>query len=135
MTKNVTGKTSDYFSDEFIAKMKNILDAEKEKLEKELAKFAKKNPHAEDDWDADDVNYGDEEDDQVHEMEVLAVNKTLEVTLEKNLRDVNAALERMEKGTYGICKYTGEPISEKRLLARPTSSSSVEAKKVLTSEN
>lgn len=135
MSSNDQGKTTDHFSAEFIAKMKTILEEEQQKLQTELEKFAKKNPRDDDDWDANDVNYGDEEDDQVHEMEEYTVNKTLEITLEKKLRDVKAALGRMENNTYGICKYTGKPISEKRLMARPTSSSSVEAKKVLTSEN
>ena len=35
------------------------------------------------------------------------------------LREVRAALKRIDDGTYGICIYTGEEISRKRLEAVP----------------
>lgn len=40
---------------------------------------------------------------------------------------INAALKRIEDGTYGYCDETGEPISLKRLDARPIATLSVEA--------
>lgn len=127
-------KASDFFSQSFLDEMKELLLSEKAKVEEELGRFAQRNPNDANDFDAEFPEYGDEEDDNVQEVQQYAVNKTLEVTLEKKLRDINSALKRMEEGTYGICKYTGEPINEKRLRARPTSSSSVEAKKLLTNE-
>ena len=127
-------KTKSPFSKEFVEEMKQLLLVEKEQVEKELTKFAHPNPQAKDDFDADFPEFGDEEDDNVQEVQQYTVNKALEETLEKKLRDVDSALKRIEEGTYGICKYTGEPIDERRLRARPTSSSSVAAKKVLTNE-
>lgn len=39
---------------------------------------------------------------------------------EKNLlRKIDLALERLQDGTFGICETCGEPIEERRLLARP----------------
>jgi len=35
------------------------------------------------------------------------------------LEEIDEALERINKGTYGICLVTGEPISEARLRAKP----------------
>lgn len=35
------------------------------------------------------------------------------------LRQINAALERIEKGDYGVCVNCGEPIPEKRLEIIP----------------
>jgi DnaK suppressor protein len=35
------------------------------------------------------------------------------------LRDVEAALQRIEDGTYGICEANGKPISKRRLRAIP----------------
>lgn len=122
------------FSKEFLAEMKDILVAEQEKLEKELGKFTHKNPNVEGDFEADMPEFGDETDDNVQEVEQYTVNKPLEIVLEKKLRDITSALKRMDEGTYGICKYTGKAIDERRLRARPTSSSSVEAKKLLTNE-
>ena len=39
----------------------------------------------------------------------------------------DAALQRIEHGTYGYCEETGEPISLKRLEARPIATLSIEA--------
>ncbi len=35
------------------------------------------------------------------------------------LREINAALARMDQGTYGICLGTGQPIAKPRLEAKP----------------
>ena len=40
---------------------------------------------------------------------------------------IDAALGRIEEGSYGYCDDTGEPISLKRLEARPIATLSVEA--------
>ncbi|MEG9883278.1 MAG: RNA polymerase-binding protein DksA [Hyphomicrobiales bacterium] len=45
----------------------------------------------------------------------------------KLIAKIDAALERIENGTYGYCEQTGEPISLKRLEARPIVTLSVEA--------
>ncbi|PIR66704.1 MAG: hypothetical protein COU51_02550 [Parcubacteria group bacterium CG10_big_fil_rev_8_21_14_0_10_36_14] len=77
---------------------------------------------------------GDKSDENAAEVAEYTKNLTLEDTLEKALKDVNETLIRLEKGEYGICKYCNEPIAEKRLLARPVSSSCIECKKKLTLE-
>lgn len=61
--------------------------------------------------------------------------KEEEYTLELRTRDrerklllkIEAALKRIELGTYGYCEETGEPIGLKRLLARPTATLCIEA--------
>jgi RNA polymerase-binding transcription factor len=45
----------------------------------------------------------------------------------KLIAKIDAALERLEDGTYGYCEETGEPISLMRLEARPVATLSVEA--------
>ena len=45
----------------------------------------------------------------------------------KLIAKIDAALERIEQGTYGYCEETGEPISLKRLDARPIATLSIEA--------
>src|SRR5215469_472340 len=45
----------------------------------------------------------------------------------KLIAKIEAALTRIEDGTYGYCEETGEPISIKRLEARPIATLSVEA--------
>lgn len=36
------------------------------------------------------------------------------------LRDIDAALSRLDEGTYGVCVTCGKPISEERLELLPT---------------
>ena len=45
----------------------------------------------------------------------------------KLIAKIDAALTRLDDGTYGYCEETGEPVSLKRLDARPIASLSVEA--------
>ena len=45
----------------------------------------------------------------------------------KLIAKIDAALERLEEGTYGFCVETGDPISLKRLEARPIATLSIEA--------
>lgn len=39
---------------------------------------------------------------------------------ERHLAEVEAALARLEQGSYGVCERCGEPIAPGRLEARPT---------------
>jgi DnaK suppressor protein len=45
----------------------------------------------------------------------------------KLIAKIESALSRLEDGTYGYCEDTGEPISLKRLEARPIATLSLEA--------
>jgi DnaK suppressor protein len=45
----------------------------------------------------------------------------------KLIAKIDAAIQRIEEGTYGYCEETGEPISIKRLEARPIATLSIDA--------
>ena len=45
----------------------------------------------------------------------------------KLIAKIDAALARIEDGTYGYCEETGEPIGLRRLDARPIATLSIEA--------
>jgi len=45
----------------------------------------------------------------------------------KLIAKIDAALGRLDEGAYGYCEETGEPISLKRLDARPIATLSIEA--------
>jgi len=53
---------------------------------------------------------------QSHEEWIFLNRNTLDMKL---LREVQAALRRVQQGTYGVCAACGEPISAKRLEAVP----------------
>lgn len=120
-------------SPEFIEKMKNILLADKARLQTELAKYGTREnegPNKE----ALFPDYGNSEEDNALEVADYEANLSIETDLQKSLRDVDSALQRVEKGEYGVCKYCGKPIEEKRLLARPTSSACITCKKTIVQE-
>jgi DnaK suppressor protein len=45
----------------------------------------------------------------------------------KLISKIDAAIRRIDDGTYGFCEETGEPIGLRRLQARPTATLSLEA--------
>ncbi|MGA3008145.1 MAG: TraR/DksA C4-type zinc finger protein [Opitutaceae bacterium] len=45
------------------------------------------------------------------------------------LSEIEAAIQRIHAGTYGICEVTGKPISKERLIAVPFTRYSAEAQK------
>lgn len=107
---------------DFVQKMKVLLEMEKTRLEKELGE------------NTDFPNLGEKEDENASEVAQFSNNLSLEDELEKALRDVKSTLKMIDKGTYGACKYCGSEIDERRLIARPTSTSCIQCKKTLTQE-
>ncbi|MCE9586462.1 TraR/DksA family transcriptional regulator [Candidatus Uhrbacteria bacterium] len=77
---------------------------------------------------------GNSDDDNASEVTTLADEISLGEKLEDELKDTAKAIKSIDDGSYGTCKYCGKPIDEKRLIARPTSSSCIECKKTLTQE-
>jgi DnaK suppressor protein len=72
---------------------------------------------------------GDEADRARDESEVALELRTRD-RYRKLLPKIDAALKRIEDGTYGFCEETGEPIGLKRLEARPIATLSVEAQEL-----
>lgn len=122
-------------SKDFLAKMKDRLLADKKKLEADLADLGKKDKK---DPAHFDPTYpetgGNSDDDNASEISAYADEITIVDKLESELRDHGKALEAIENGSYGICKYCKEEIDLKRLEARPTSSTCIACKKLLTQE-
>ena len=55
-------------------------------------------------------------------VEMRAINRQI-----KLISKIDAALKRIQDGTYGFCDETGDPIGLKRLMARPVATLSIEA--------
>ena len=114
---------------QFISAMKRKLEEERVVVEQELKKIADKNPEmSEEDYVTKFPQFGDEPEDNAEEIEVYESNLAIEQNLEKTLRDILSAQKRIEDGTYGVCKYCGKEIDEKRLEARPVSSACISCK-------
>ena len=96
---------------------------------KELGLIAKKeNDSGDDEFRATFPEYGDKPDENAQEIAEYEANMAEEGLLERTLRDIDSALEKIKKGAYGICKYCGKPIDPRRLQARPTAGSCIDCK-------
>ena len=112
-----------------LEKIKGELEKRKGKIEKELAKFTNGN---DDLTDAKFPQFGDKDDENAAEVAVYSDSLSLEESLQNSLRDISNALQKIENGSYGICKYCNQPIDDKRLLARPASSACISCKNRLS---
>lgn len=113
--------------------LKNKLSEEKARIENELARFAKPTGVL-DDYETKFSDIGKDEGENASEVEEYADNLALENTLEKELKKINNALERMADGTYGICKNCGEMIDIERLKAYPAAQNCIKCKQKITAE-
>lgn len=122
-------------NEQFVQEMQERLEKELAQLMKDLSGFAEQDPKAtRTDFVSKFPEYGDDEDENANEVATYSNNIALENKLEKEVRDIKNALERIKKDGYGVCKYCKTDITEDRLRARPTSTSCVACKKTLTQE-
>ena len=60
-----------------------------------------------------------EPDALADKFEEQTTNEGVLDTLESRLKEITDALEKVEKGTYGVCSKCGKKIEEEKLLANP----------------
>jgi len=111
-----------------INKIKRDLLTRKEQVLEDLKDITKKDEYSKDEHKAKFPDFGNKIDENAQEISEYSTNLATEKVLENALRDINNALERIDKGTYGICKYCQQPIGKKRMLARPVASACVACK-------
>jgi len=103
-----------------IEKLKNTLEEEKVRLEKELSGFTEKGP-ANDrivvtpDLGEKGADFGEEADQYEEFNKLLAMEHVLGTTLDY----VNLALSKIKNGQYGVCESCGEEIDVKRMEINP----------------
>ncbi len=111
-----------------IEQLKIKLVAEQAELEEELGGIGQKSPQSAGGWEATtggmEVDSADD-NEVADKFEELEENTGLVNKLDLQLTEVKAALERMDKGTYGICETCGKPIEKERLEANPSARTSI----------
>lgn len=114
---------------------KKFLEAQRELLLEERATLAAQAEalKAEADALARDREPGDVQfDDESGEGDTLAVERDFDLARAaaalQTIEEIDAALERIDKGVYGVCEYSGEPIPKERLEAIPYARERVEYK-------
>ncbi|MFA6194589.1 MAG: TraR/DksA family transcriptional regulator [Patescibacteria group bacterium] len=120
MDKELDAKTIKEIETQLLAKRKTIVD--------DLSGLSRQDSHEADDLNAKFPEYGDKPDENAQEITDYSTDIMTEKVLEKSLEDIDKTLGRIKDGTYGTCKYCGNPIAPKRLLARPTANSCVNCK-------
>ncbi|MCF7865568.1 MAG: TraR/DksA C4-type zinc finger protein [Candidatus Pacebacteria bacterium] len=109
-----------------IQHFKDLLVKEKEILEKDLSSIGRKIDPSGVVWES----VSNQEDNTADREEVASSIESFENNegaisiLETQLHEVNHALEKIEKGTYGICEVSGEEIEIDRLEANPSARTS-----------
>lgn len=81
----------------------------KTKIESELTRFAKKDKKLEGDYDTRFPDFGQAQSIDENALEVSSYESSLslEHNLELRLKDIDEALARIKKGTYGRCQQKG----------------------------
>lgn len=97
--------------------VKNKLLHEQKSIDERIAALRKADPFSDPDYADDnaavDTDVREQESHQRIEAEIETLNKRLE--------NISMALERNEKGTYGVCKRCNKEIPAKRLELIPES--------------
>lgn len=114
---------------------KKFLDAQRELLLEERATLSAQaeSLRAEADALARDREPGDVQfDDESGEGDTLAVERDFDLAraaaAQQTIEEIDAALGRIDAGTYGVCEYSGQSIPKERLRAIPWARERVEFK-------
>ena len=116
-------------TEEQIQGFKERLEKEKELLERELATRGARNPSNPADWVPSNVNKtesGADHNENADKIEEMHDNNASLNELEGRVNNVILALEKIEKGTFGVCEVSDEPIELERLNANPAARTCME---------
>ena len=121
-SKYTPKKSEPYMCENQLAYFYQLLNSQREEILHDRdtvlsdVRMAEKNENA---------GVGDEQDQASAEQEIT-MNLRMSERTSNLLEKINAALERMEKGTYGYSVISGEEIGLQRMLARPLATMTIE---------
>lgn len=113
--------------------IKKQLEAKRDELQENIAGLTEAHPQPVDPIEASDGSQ-EFEDVAVDFLETQQEQSIL-VNEQALLTEVQAALERIEQGTYGKCLNCGQPIPEKRLEAIPWAAYDVKCQAEIEQKN
>ncbi len=125
--KYVPKKSEPYMCPEHLAYFYQLLSARREKLaddHKDILNDVRIVDRTE------NAGVGDEQDQATLEQEI-AMDLRMSERSANLLKKIDAALERIENGTYGYSDVSGEEIGLQRLLVRPLATKTVEEQEEL----
>lgn len=118
-----------HFSEDELQYFKEKLEKEKNETERKIEEL--KSSVESIDENADDRKSGTDHHpgDVASDAQIKKTNFTLLEKQREKHKKIEAALERVESGTYGVDLATGEPIQKQRLEAIPYAMHAVDTKK------
>ena len=103
-----------------VDRFKQALLEERERISEALEYLHEENPGSLEDETGEPSASADEHlADTATETYDRELDYSLEENAEKVLSEIDAALQRIETGTYGVCRVCGREIAPERLEARP----------------
>jgi len=118
-----------------LKELKEKMEKEKMAIEEQLKKFAKKDEKLPGDWDTVFPKFNGGEvgsaalEKAADEVEEYSTLLPIEYSLELRLQNINSALEKIEKGKYGVCEKCGKEIPVARLKVSPEAQFCLKCKK------
>ena len=116
------------FTPAFIEKQKKLLVEERARFLRQSEDKLREADQLVADRDPGDVQF----DEESGEGDSIAVERSLDLALSAQAQDavdqIDAALDRIDRGVYGICIISGEPIPKARLEFIPWAAEKVEYK-------
>ena len=114
-------------------RMKKRLEAKRDELQENIRGLTEAHPQPVDPIEAGE---GPQEIEDVA-VDFLEIQQEQSILVNEQalLTEVQAALERIDKGTYGLCLNCGKPIPEKRLEAIPWAAYDVECQAQIEQKN
>ena len=103
-----------------LEELKRMLLKEKEELEEDLDRIAHPIDKKEGDYKTSFEDIGVDKDDNATEVDQYTQNLAIKNSLEERLQNILDALEKMKKGTYGICEKCHQEIPLERLKVNPS---------------
>lgn len=114
-------------SKSIIKKHNDLLKKEKVKLSAQIVELTKDDPFSDPDHASDNAAIDTDVREQVGHDTIEAEIKDLQ----KRLKDIDVALAKIAKGTYGFCEKCGMPIPLPRLELVPEARYCIECEKKL----
>jgi len=126
--KPAAGKAKSRFDKAFLDRQKTLLIEERAKYTRSADSLQAEADSLLEGREPGDVQF----DEESGEGDSLAVARDLDLALSAQARaaveEIDGALARIKKGTYGVCVASGQPIPKERLKAIPWASERVEFK-------
>lgn len=120
--KYVPKKSEPYMCPEQLAYFYKVLTTQREELLSDRDDVLNDVRMAE---KSENAGVGDEQDQASAEQEIT-MNLRMSERTDNLLKKINAAIERIENGTYGYSVISGDEIGIQRMLARPLATMTIE---------